>query len=62
MVIKILNGSGWPWEIGSGENWGDCKKPKHAVCPESLEDNDTDEYWDSLETHPWDEAAVEDWA
>ena len=62
-VIEMCYGHPYcKYEIRHGEFAGDCKKPKHAVCPESLEDNDTDEYWDSLETHPWDEATVEDWA
>ena len=26
-----------PWEISNGENWGDCRKPPHGVCPEDFE-------------------------
>ena len=33
----MCNGSGCNWEISSGENWGDCKKPPWGVCPEDFE-------------------------
>lgn len=49
------------FEIRHGELAGECSKPPHAVCPEMLEDNESDEYWDQFDRHPWDEAAVEDW-
>ena len=38
-MIKICNGSGCPWEISSGENWGDCGKPPYGVCIDMYEDD-----------------------